>query len=366
MSYEQGKNILRIFALIQTKYSHAMKTLKFSFFSLLAITFLFFSCVPQRRYLDVKEQKQDCENANKQFKDEIMKDTIKINEMTAQAIKINKEMVALKKDTTLLGSSLRKLTAQYDKIDALNDELLRKQKMRSIQDATEIQQLLADLQKAKEDLQVKEDALKELEKALDLKKKDIDKMTKDLDNKDSILNTKSRKLLELQNILTRKDSAVKALREKVNEALMGFKDQGLNVEMKNGKVYVSLQEKLLFQSGKWDIDPKGQNALKNLAQVLEKNPNINIMVEGHTDNLPYKGSGGIDDNWDLSTKRATSIVKFLLKNSKINPKQLAASGHGEFMPVDNSDTKQGRATNRRTEIILTPKLDELFQIMETN
>ncbi len=343
-----------------------MKSFKLSAAVLIMLSLVLFSCVPQRRYLEAKQKKMECEQTSKLYKDQLRKDTIKITEMAAQATKMTKEISALKKDTTLLGNSIRKLTKQYDKIDALNDELLEKQKMRSVQDATEIQNLLTDLQKTKEDLQTKEDALKELEKALNLKKKSLDDLTTQLDAKDSILNAKNQKLIELQNILNRKDSVVKALRDKVNDALLGFKKDGLDVEMKNGKVYVSLQEKLLFQSGRWDIDPKGQKALKNLAKVLEKNPDINIMVEGHTDNLAYKGSGNIEDNWDLSTKRATTIVKFLLKNSKINPKQLTASGHGEFMPVSTNDTKEGRAKNRRTEIILTPKLNELFQIMESN
>jgi len=343
-----------------------MKSVKYLGTILILSSLILFSCVPQRRYLEAKQKKMECEQTSKLYKDQLRKDTIKIAEMTAQAQKMTKEITALKKDTTLLGNSLRKLTKQYDKIDALNDELLRKQKMRSVQDAAEIQKLLADLQKAKEDLQTKEDALKELEKALNLKKKNLDELTTQLDAKDSILNAKNQKLIELQNILNRKDSITKALRDKVNDALLGFKKDGLDVEMKNGKVYVSLQEKLLFKSGRWDIDPKGQKALKDLAKVLEKNPDISIMVEGHTDNLAYKGFGGIEDNWDLSTKRATTIVKFLLKNSKINPIQLTASGHGEFMPVSTNDTKEGRAKNRRTEIILTPKLDELFQIMESN
>lgn len=342
-----------------------MNAIKYSL-TIFVVSLILFSCVPQRRYLDVKQKKIDCEQANEQYKEQLRKDTITITEMTARIERMNKEIMSLKKDTALLGNSLRKLTKQYDKINELNDELLRKQKMRSRQDAAEIRQLLADLQKAKEDLQIKEDALKDLEKRLNLKKRNLDELTTQLNEKDSVLNARNRKLIELQNILNKKDSVTKALRDKVNDALLGFKKDGLDVEMKNGKVYVSLQEKLLFKSGRWNIDPKGQKALKDLAQVLEKNPDINIVVEGHTDNLAYKGSGNIEDNWDLSTKRATTIVKFLLNNSKINPVQLTASGHGEFMPVSTNDTKEGRAKNRRTEIILTPKLDELFQIMESN
>ncbi len=333
----------------------------------------FFSCVPQRKYLDVKDKQMKCENDLKKYKDQLRQDTIEIKELKAKVAKLQKERDGLVRDTTVLNTSLRTLTKQYDKINALNDELLKKQKLRSMQDAEEIRKLLADLQKAKDELQAKEDALKELEKMLNKKKKhlealkaEIDRKNTELTRKDSLLTEKNKKLIELQQILNKKDSVVEALRKTVADALLGFKNQGLDVQIKNGKVYVSLQEKLLFKSGRWDIDPKGKEALKKLAKVLEENPDINIMVVGHTDDVPYKGSGGIDDNWDLSTKRATSVVKYILANSKIDPKRLTAAGHGEFMPVDPAKTKEARAKNRRTEIILTPKLDELFKIMEEN
>jgi len=246
-----------------------MNAIKYSL-TIFVVSLILFSCVPQRRYLDVKQKKIDCEQANEQYKEQLRKDTITITEMTARIERMNKEIMSLKKDTALLGNSLRKLTKQYDKINELNDELLRKQKMRSRQDAAEIRQLLADLQKAKEDLQIKEDALKDLEKRLNLKKRNLDELTTQLNEKDSVLNARNRKLIELQNILNKKDSVTKALRDKVNDALLGFKKDGLDVEMKNGKVYVSLQEKLLFKSGRWNIDPKGQKALKDLAQVALK------------------------------------------------------------------------------------------------
>ena len=148
---------------------------------------------------------------------------------------------------------------------------------------------------------------------------------------------------------------------------MGFENDGLSVSLKNGKVYVSLEEKLLFGTGSTIVSTSGVNALKKLGQVLERNTDINIMIEGHTDDVPYKSdSGPITDNWDLSVKRATSVVRILLANSSINPKRLIASGRGEFMPIDPAKTTEARRKNRRTEIILTPKLDELFRILENN
>jgi len=350
-----------------------MKTF-FKYSLLLSVSVvILFSCVPQRKYLDIKDKQIKCENDLKRYKDKLRQDTIEIKELKAKIAKLQEERKGLIRDTTVLNTSLRTLTKQYDKINALNDELLRKQKIRSLQDAEEIRKLLAELQKSKEELQAKEDALKELEKLLNKKRKDLEALKDEIDRKnaelirkDSALTEKNKKLIELQQILNRKDSIVEALKKTVTDALLGFKNQGLEVKIKNGKVYVSLQEKLLFKSGRWDIDPKGKDALKKLAKVLEENANINIMVVGHTDDVPYKGSGGIDDNWDLSTKRATSVVKYILANSKIDPKRLIAAGHGEFMPIENAKTKEARAKNRRTEIILTPKLDELFKIMETN
>jgi chemotaxis protein MotB len=135
--------------------------------------------------------------------------------------------------------------------------------------------------------------------------------------------------------------------------------------MKNGKVYVSLDEKLLFKSASWDIDANGRNALKKLAGVLERNPGIQITIEGHTDNVPYNpGSGQLKDNWDLSVKRATTVVRVLLEGTKIDPKRLTASGRSEYIPVEASNTSDARQKNRRTEIVLTPDLTELYRLID--
>jgi len=212
------------------------------------------------------------------------------------------------------------------------------------------------LQTTQEDLQKKEDELKKTEATLNLEKQNLEQMKFELDKKSS-------RMIELQNILARKDSSVNAIRQKVTSALLGMENEGLSVKVQNGKVYVSLEEKLLFKSGSIEVEPKGINALKKLSRVLDQNPDINITIEGHTDIVPVISSPAMKDNWDLSVKRATSIVRILLEGSKIDPKRLIASGRGEYMPVDPGKTAEAKQKNRRTEIILTPKIDALLDIL---
>jgi chemotaxis protein MotB len=171
---------------------------------------------------------------------------------------------------------------------------------------------------------------------------------------------------ELEDILKKKDQAAQELRKKLSDALVGFENKGLTITQKNGKVYVSMDESLLFASGKTNVQPKGVEALKNLAKVLEQNTDINVMVEGHTDDVAMNGTGEIKDNWDLSVMRATSVTKIILGAAKIDAKRISAAGRGEFFPLDPAKTAEARKKNRRTEIILTPKLDELLKVLESN
>ena len=204
---------------------------------------------------------------------------------------------------------------------------------------------MGKLQEAQTDLQKREDILKSAQTELE---------------------QRSLRLKELEEALKQKDEAVKQLRQKVMDALVGFNNKGLTIQEKNGKVYVSLDEKLLFKTGQWDVDPKGQQALSNLAEVLGQNPDINVLVEGHTDNVPMRGTGMVKDNWDLSVMRATAVTRILLKNKAVESKRITAAGRGEFFPIDDVNTPEARQKNRRTEIILTPRLDEIFRILENN
>jgi len=180
--------------------------------------------------------------------------------------------------------------------------------------------------------------------------------------KESELVDKAKRMDELARRLDAQTAALSGLRKKVADALVNFKSDELTVTQKDGKVYVSLSEKLLFKSGSADVDPKGKDAIGQLATVLNANPDIGVLVEGHTDTIPMAGAR-FRDNWELSTARATSIVRILTVDHKLDPTRVTAAGRGEFIPVASNKEADGRARNRRTEIILTPDLKELFTII---
>jgi len=178
----------------------------------------------------------------------------------------------------------------------------------------------------------------------------------------SKLAEQQRRLETLQAMINRQRSTTENLRKKMADALVNFKSSDLSVTQKNGKVYVSLQEQLLFPSGSAEVNVKGKEALGKLAEVLKQNPDISINIEGHTDSIPIKGK--YEDNWALSVARSSSIVRILTQTYAIEPERVIASGHSFYDPVDKNATPEGRARNRRTEIILAPKLDELYKLIE--
>lgn len=185
-----------------------------------------------------------------------------------------------------------------------------------------------------------------------------------LENLKNELEARSKRVQELESIIASKDASMKALKEAISKALTDFEGKGLTVEQRNGKVYVSMENKLLFESGSWAVGNQGKKAVQQLGGVLADNPDISILIEGHTDNVPYTGSGQLSGNWDLSTKRATAIVTILRDNPNIDPQNLTAAGRGEYAPIASNDTPEGRAKNRRIEVILTPKLDELTKLLD--
>ena len=177
------------------------------------------------------------------------------------------------------------------------------------------------------------------------------------------LQKREARLKEVEDILRKRDEASTALKNKLQKALLGFQQNGLTVDMRNGNVYVSLTDKLLFPSGSIVIDERGKAALKQLAAVLNKEADINIAVEGHTDNKKIINLGQIKDNWDLSVLRATSVSRYLTEVEKIDPHRLTATGKGEYQPIDNANTAEALSKNRRIEIVLSPKLDELYNLI---
>ncbi len=335
-----------------------MKNLKSKFIIIVSIIIVLSSCVSQKKYKELEEKNKICNEELNNFKSKNDNLNNQVTELITQIAKTKEQVENLKLDTSNLGKESRNLNEKYNELNKSYEEIVVSNQKLMTGNKAEISKMLANIQKLQEDIQKRDDALRNIENDNIKKKAELEKLERELKKKEQNLN-------ELQAILDQKDEAVKTLKNKVSKALMGFEKSGLNVQQKNGKVYVSLEDKLLFESGSFEINKEGENALKELSKILEQDKDINIMIEGHTDDVPYTAkSSQIKDNWDLSVMRATTIVKTLLKNSKIDPKRLTASGKGEFLPLDNSKTKESRQKNRRTEIILTPKLDELFKILE--
>ncbi len=319
----------------------------------------FFSCVPQRKFLDEKAKRENCEKDLATYKASSQTLETQLAELKNKMTEETKQLLGLRKDTSIIGTNYRNLTSKYDKLNQLNESIIDKYNKLLSGSNSESQKLSGQLSSTQEQLQRKEDDLKKLSAELDTKKKDLDMLTAELKKRED-------RVKELEEVLKQKDEAVNALKKKISDALTGFEGKGLTVTLKNGKVYVSMEESLLFATGKWAVQPKGVDVLKKLAKVLETNSDINVMVEGHTDDVSMKGLGDVKDNWDLSSVRATSVVKIITSNSSVDPKRLIAAGRGEYFPIDEAKTKEARAKNRRTEIILTPKLDELLKVLETN
>lgn len=312
---------------------------QFTSLLVLAVALIFTSCVAQKDYDELLLNKSSLEGQNLKLEEELEIAKEKITRLEVQVAKLKEDADVLQSDFNTVDTELKDVKSQYTRIKQLYDNLLTNSGQLNQDIAQQQQRLLA------------------IEDDLNIEKKKNEELAKDLA-------VREQRVADLEKILADKDKAVQELKKKVTDALLNFKKSDLSVEVKNGKVYVSLAEQLLFGSGSTKVDAKGVGALEQLAGVLSGNPDININVEGHTDNVPFaKKQQYMSDNWDLSVMRATSIVKILI-NSGVDAQSIVASGKGEHAPIAANDTAENKAKNRRTEIILTPKLDELFQILD--
>ena len=207
-------------------------------------------------------------------------------------------------------------------------------------------------------------SIRQYQSMLNVNMTEQEKLNALLNQKKNELNERERTINELQQMINAHNEKVRKLLSSVKDALLGFSSDELTVREKDGKVYVAMSDKLLFQSGSARLDKRGEEALGKLAEVLNKQTDIDVFIEGHTDNKPIN-TVQFKDNWDLSVIRATSVVRILIKNYNVNPLQIQPSGRGEYMPVDDNETAEGRSKNRRTEIIMAPKLDKLFQMLQS-
>ena len=320
----------------------------------------FTTCVPSNKYEQEKANRIAAEAERDKLKAENSDYATKSAELDRQLSENKKQLMLLQNDTLGCGMRYRLLSSQYEQLTANYELLLKQNKELMNRQTNENNALVGKLNMTQEQLIQKEDSLKRLDVRLKGQKRSLDSLAIELHKREL-------RVMELQTALARKDSAIAAIQNKVKQALMGFEKDGLlSVTPKDGKIYVSMNEKLLFASGSIVVQPEGVKALKSLAKVLEANPDINIMVEGHTDDLAYKGAGDMKDNWDLSVMRATSVTKIILSNGNIDPRRITAAGRGEYVPLDPAKTNDARAKNRRTEIILTPKLDEIFDVLNTS
>ena len=316
---------------------------------------LIISCVPARRFEDISSKQKLCAEELESLKKRSLDLETLNTELQSGYDQMKDKVTRLESDTTLLGKALRIKEKQYDKIDDLNQRI--QSQLESLQQGTryELEKREAELEAIRLELQKREDELRSLENELNKKKADLEIMSKELESRE-------KRVRELEELIAKKDAAVKALKEKVANALLGFKDKGLTVEQKNGKVYISMEAKLLFASGSTKVDDEGKKALIELAKILQEQNDLEVLVEGHTDTDKMRASAHPSDNWELSVLRATSVVKIMLENSTMDPTTITAAGRSEFLPVDEND----KSKNRRIEVILIPKLDELFEIISND
>lgn len=314
------------------------------FFKLLILSVVFTSqscIVAKKKYDDMLAQKVKADGELAEKQDQLAKAEKRLQELEDARTKLAADTTALGEQKRLTARQLAELTMEHDKLNAY------------------YKNLMTSSGKMNRDLIEQRDQLFAIQEKLDKTRKLNDSLSVSLLERE-------RKVKELETVLANKDKAVQDLKKKISDALLGFKENDLTVLVKNGKVYVSLAEQLLFKSGSSEVDDKGVAALRQLANALKDHQGVQVMVEGHTDNVPIgKKSQYMQDNWDLSVMRATSITR-ILTNGGVKSTQILASGKGEYAPLMPNTSDANRQKNRRTEIIVTPHLDELFKILDAN
>ncbi len=305
------------------------------------------SCLVTKKKFDEQvaladKLKAERDNCN----DKLKEANASIDDLNRQIAKLGGDIADLKISNAALDEKLKRLSKMKDESDAICERVKKQLDEITNSSASEKDKMLK--------------RLAEQEKELMARREELDKLSRELAEREARVN-------ELQSLIAKKDSAVQGLKRKMLEALTGFGAGDLSVYEKDGKVYVALSDKLLFASGSYTVEPRGKEALTKIAGVLNKQADISVMVEGHTDNKPYATTTGpINSNWDLSVMRASSVTKILVDVSKVDAKRVTPAGRGEFFPVESNDTPEGRSKNRRIEVILTPDMKGIFDILNSS
>ncbi len=330
---------------------------KITLFLLLALPLFFSACVTLGKFEEMEANRNALQISLDSLKNVVAEMDVRFNQLAgdkksleAQVNEKSKRVSDLELTADTLNDRLKALQNELDVLKQNYDQSKSK-------NSAEIKKLLVNLESLQKDVALREQKLKDYENELAVRDSSLAELQKDLVGREQ-------KVVELQKRLLARDSALTALKTRLNDALLGFTSSGLSINIVSGRVYVSLSNQLLFSTGKTDIDKRGKEALKGLAAVLNQQEDISILVEGHTDVQAIKNLGSIKDNWDLSVLRATEVVRYLTIEGKMDPKRITASGRSEYYPIDPANTPEALAKNRRTEIILIPKLSELFEILE--
>jgi len=321
----------------------------------LAAFLLLIGCIPQRKYAELEARyeslKYDKTNTDSLYT------IMKLDYATVQ-----KELNDSKEEYSKLSTDYKEKEALYDRVKKSYDQLSDNYEKRIAGEALSKDELKKSLRDLEDKLQKKELELNEKEANLIKKEEESKKLNTDIVSIEKDLKDREEKVKELEQLIKQKDESVNKLKETLTKSLLGYKESGLSVTSKDGKVYVSVDEKLLFQSGKVDVDPNGKKALLKLCETLKNNTDFDIMIEGHTDDVPIK-TARFEDNWDLSVLRATAITRLMTKEGGIDPLKIIPAGRSFYFPVERAETKEARAKNRRIEIILTPSLKEIMNIL---
>ncbi len=308
--------------------------------SLFIVVTMLTSCVSKKVYQELESKYNKVRSVNSELINEKENLLAAKKELEINFENLQNEFDNLLIEKQLLDDEFVALKNSYDNLDESYKVL-----------STQSSKKLAEQSKKNQDLLEK---LEEKEKTLLIESKRLEKLQRELEQR-------SQEISELKRLIDAKEAQMQQLKNAVSKALHNFEGKGLTVEHKNGKIYVSMENKLLFNSGSWAVGIEGKKAVEQLAQVLSKNNEIHVLIEGHTDNVPYNGTTLID-NWDLSVKRATAIVR-ILQNKRVNPTQITAAGRSEYLPIESNKTNKGKAKNRRIEIILAPNLDEISKLL---
>lgn len=315
------------------------------FIFLSVITLTTSSCVSSKLYKELESKYSNLKSDYDELSGNNDHEMLQKKELEQQLVTLQASYDEVQSERDRLTQEVAALQKKYDNLDAAYTALEQNSSKSIEENAQKNRELLAQLEAKEQALAAENERLMRLE---------------------ADMQERGQRIAELEALISAKDQAMTNLKNAISNALTAFEGKGLTIEQRDGKVYVSMENKLLFKSGSWAVEIEGKKAIMQLGNVLGENPEIAVLIEGHTDNVPFSSGGQVANNWDLSTKRATAIIAILSENKNINLENLTAAGRGEFAPIATNKTKEGKAKNRRIEVVLTPKLDEISKLLNNN